>query len=189
MGRLCRPWCCKAQARTADGSFYCLTSAVPPEGTAASKPCGAEAGHEGQRWWSSRRQCPGSSKSSLGWGEWSQNTSRSMDLQGPWPCVGLPRGMPAQMAMPPPTLIPSRSEGMLSRYSPSLQQHCSAPATRHVCLCHLRQAHGSQDTGAVLAGNTLCLVLEKISQWQRKVSPSLGSSASDHSCHAVEWQG
>lgn len=45
-----------AQARTVDGSFYHLTSAVPPEGTtsmegtAASKPCGAEAGHKGRRW-------------------------------------------------------------------------------------------------------------------------------------------
>lgn len=77
-----------AQARTVDGSFYHLTSAAPlegttsMEGTAASKPSGAEAGHKGQRWWSLRRQCPGSSESSLGWGHWSQDTSRSTDVQG-----------------------------------------------------------------------------------------------------------
>lgn len=116
------------------------------------------------------------------------DTYRSMDLQGRWPCVGLPQGTPAKMAVPPPTLTPSSSEGTPSQHSPSWQQRCSALATRHTCSCHLRPAHGTQGPAAVLTGNTPRLVLEKVCQWQRKVSPSLGSSASDHSCHAMEWQ-
>lgn len=136
--------CYKTQSRTTDGDFHHLTTAIPPEGTtsregtAASKPCGNEAGQKGQRWWSSRRQCPGSSESSPGWGAWFQGTSRRTDLQGRWTPVGLPQGMPPQAAMPPPTLTPSSPAGTPSQYSPSLQQHCSAPVTRH--LCHLRPA-------------------------------------------------
>ena len=158
------------------------------EGTAASKPCGAEAGRKGKRWWSSRRQCPRTSESSASSGACSQRTSNSTDLQGRWPPVGLPQGMPPQTAVPPPTFTPSSPEGTPSQDSSSLQQHCRVPVTRHVCSCHLRPASSTQDTAAVLTGNTLRLVLEKICQRRRKVAPSLESSASEHSCHAVEWQ-
>ncbi|KAM9606095.1 uncharacterized protein ACIBXB_002004 [Morphnus guianensis] len=81
------------------------------------------------------------------------------------------------------------TEGTPSQYSPPLQQHCSAPVTRHVCSCHLRPTRDAQDTAAVRTGNTLRLVLEKICQRRSSTSPSLGSSASEHSCHAAEWQG
>ena len=187
--------CCKAEDTTAGGSFHRLTDAVPSvgttstQGTAASKPGGAGAGHKGGRWRSSRRQCPGSSESSPGWGAWSQDTSRSTDIQGTRTPVGLPQATPPQAAPLPPVVTPSSSEGTPRQHSLPRQQHCSIPVTRQVCLCHLHPAQDAQGTAEGLSGNTLRSVLEKILQRRRKLAPSTESSASEHSCHAAAGQG
>jgi len=132
-------------------------------GAAASKPHGAETGHKQRRWWSLRRQSPGSSESSPGSGAWCQGTSSSTDLQ--WAPAGFPQQMPAQTAVEPPTFTPSSPEGTPRQYSPSWQQHCSVPAITYACCCQLRPAHDAQDTAAVSTRSILWFVKERICWW------------------------
>ncbi|XP_030341259.1 uncharacterized protein LOC115607757 [Strigops habroptila] len=164
--------CCKEQARPADSSFPSgiaplenTTSSTSREGSTPSKPRGNEASQDRQKWWSSRRQSPGSSESSLGCGTWSQGTSRSTDRQSRWTPDGLSQGSPPEMA---PTSNPCGPEGIPSQHSP---------------------AQDAQDTAAASTGNTLRVVLEKIRQRRRKVSSSPESSPTEYSCHGAERQG
>lgn len=185
--------CCKEQARPADGSFPSGTaplesttsSSSSREGSAAAKPRGSEPSQDWQKWWSWRRQSPGSSESSLGYGTWSQGTSRSTDKQSRWTPDGLSQGSPPEMA---PTSKPCCPEGIPSQHSPSSQRHCGPPVTRHVCSCQPCPAQDAQDTAAASTSNTLRAVLEKIRQRQR-MSSSPESSPSECSCHGAERQG
>lgn len=172
------------QTQCSDSSFHLRAAAVPQKGntsaevTTASETSGAEAGTRGPKWWPWRKKCPGNVESSPDHGACSQGT----DSQEKWTGSNLPRGN--ARARPAPSSASTRAQEPHGYSSSSSSEHCSAPITRYLCSCHLRQTCGTQGTAAEPNGNSIRSVWDRICCRQQKMSASPQSSTSEHCCHA-----